>query len=57
MCSASISKRTFFKSLGCLAILGMIAPWFKRASVNSAEELPMEVHKEPNAVARANNLL
>ncbi len=52
MCSTSISKRTFFKSLGCLAILGMIAPWFKKSALGVVEEFPVEVRKEPNAVAR-----
>lgn len=57
MFSASISKRTFFKSLGLLAVLGMIAPWFKKAKIDAAEDFPLEVRKEPNAVARGGNLL
>lgn len=52
MCSSSISKRTFFKSLGCLAILGMIATWFKKPVLGAEEEFPVKVQKEPNAVAR-----
>lgn len=57
MCSSSISKRTFFKSLGLLAILGMIAPWFRKSELELEDALPIEVRKDPNAVSRTRNLL
>lgn len=59
MCGASMSKRVFLKSLGLLAILGMMMPWLKRGKkVGIVEDsLPLEVEKEPNAVSRGGRLL
>jgi hypothetical protein len=57
MYSASISKRTFFKSLGLLAILGMIAPWFRKSEIDIEDSFPVEVRKEPKAISRTRNSL
>lgn len=52
MYNSAISKRTFLKSLGFLAILGMFVPWLRKLKMNSKDVLPLEVRKEPNAVSR-----
>lgn len=53
MCSLKISKRSFIKSVGLLAILGMVAPWLKRGKdVGLMRDYPMDASKEPKAVAR-----
>lgn len=49
MNSRSMTKRTFLKSIGLLALLGMIAHWFKGFKNNA---YPINVHKDPNAIPR-----
>lgn len=50
MSSRSINKRTFLKSIGILALLGVIAPWLKKIMM---DDYPVNVRKEPNAIPRA----
>ena len=56
MCSSKISKRSFLKGIGLLAILGMVLPWFRREKeVDFNREYPMDAAQEPNAVARGDH--
>lgn len=49
MSSRSISKRTFLKSIGFFALLGVFAPWFRKIMI---DDYPVKVRKEPNAIPR-----
>ena len=58
MGSSKISKRSFLKGIGLLAILGMVLPWFRKGEeVELKREYPMDAVEEPNAVARGGHLL
>jgi len=44
-----LSRRTFLKGIGVLALLGVLAPWIKK---NLISAYPVEVRKEPKAIPR-----
>lgn len=44
-----LSRRTFLKGIGFLALLGLFAPWIRK---NLISNLPIEVRKEPKAIPR-----
>lgn len=53
-----INKRTFFKTLGVLAILGIVFPWFnKRKDSQLERDYPLDAHKDPNAIERPKGLI
>ncbi len=53
MKEAKITKKTFFKGIGAVAILGWLAPFFKKREVEvnlEERKYPMVARRNPNSV-------
>lgn len=58
MSGKKINKRTFFKSLGILAIAGFIFPWLKgKKDAQLDRSYPLAAKKDPNSVQRTRHLV
>lgn len=52
-----LTKRSFFKSLGALAVLGMLFPWLKKSdNASFSRDYPLAAQKDPNAIPRPSDL-
>lgn len=56
MRNKKIAKRDFLKSVGLLAIVGVLFPWFKKPKNTECKRVyPMEARKSPYSVPRPKN--